>query len=111
VQRHPEPGSEFCGSGRLRKRTREAVKDKAAEGGCLDHGRGQRAEHDLIGDEITAALVGRDLAATPAPSVAFGPQQVACGDVPHPEPGCQPLALRAFARARGGRAAAASRDG
>jgi hypothetical protein len=54
-----------------------------------------------VGDEITARLMRRDLQAKPAPGLGFGPQQVTCGDVPHPEPSGQPLALRAFAGPRG----------
>ena len=62
--------------------------------------RGQHVEHDLVGDQITAGLAGRDLAAKPAPGAGFGPQQVTGGDVPHAGPGRQPLALRALAGAR-----------
>ena len=51
--------------------------------GRLGDGRGQHVEHDLVGDEITADLVGRDLAAKRAPGAGFGPQQVTGGDVPH----------------------------
>ena len=69
-------------------------------GGRLDDGRGQHVEHDLVGDQITAGLVGRDLAAERAPGAGFGPQQVTGGDVPGAGPGRQPLALRALAGAR-----------
>ena len=101
VQRHAKPGREFGRGGGLREGPREAVQDVTAVGGRLDDGRGQHVEHDLVGDQITAGLVGRDLVAQPAPGLGFGPQQVTGGDVPHPVPGRQPLALRALARARG----------
>ena len=68
-------------------------------GGRLDDGRGQHVEHDLVGDEITAGLVGRDLAAQRPPGSGFGPQQVTGGDVPAPGPGRQSLALRTLASA------------
>ncbi len=70
-------------------------------GGRLDDGRGQHVEHDLVGDEIAAGLLGRDLAAQRTGSRGLRPQQITRGDVPHTEPGCQPLALGAFAGARG----------
>jgi len=57
-------------------------------------------EHDLVGDEIAAGLIGRDLAAKLAGGAGFGPQQVTRGDVPGAGPGRQPLALRALAGAR-----------
>ena len=74
-----------------------AVVAAAAAGGGLDDHGGQHVEHDLVGDEITASLVGRDLAPERAFSLGFGAQQVAGGDVPHAGPGRQPLALRALA--------------
>ena len=101
LQRHAEPGRELRGGGGLRKGPREAVQDVPAAGGRLDDDRGQHVEHDLIGDEITAGLAGRDLAAKPASGLGLGPQQVTGGDVPHAGPGRQPLALRALAGARG----------
>ena len=70
-------------------------------GGRFDDGRRQHVEHDPVGDEITAGLAGRDLAAAPGTGLGFGPQQVTGGDVPHAEPGRQPLALGALARAGG----------
>ena len=54
-------------------------------GGRLDDGRGQHVEHDMVGDEITAGLVGRDLVAQRPPGLGFGPQQVTGGDVPAPD--------------------------
>ena len=63
---------------------------------------GQHVEHDLVGDEIAAGLIGRDLAAKLAGGAGFGPQQVTHGDVPGTGPGRQPLALRALAGARRG---------
>jgi hypothetical protein len=47
-----------------------------------------RVEHDLVGDEVTAGLVGGDLAACGRVGPGFGSQQVTGGDVPHSEPGC-----------------------
>ena len=61
--------------------------------------RGQHIEHDLVGHEIAAGLVGSNLAAQRSPGAGFGPQQVTGGDVPGAGPGRQPLALRALARA------------
>jgi hypothetical protein len=87
VQRHAEPGAEFCCGGGLWEGPRETVQDVAAAGGRLDDGRGQQFEHRLVGDEIAASLVGRDLAAKPVLGVG-GPEQVTRADVPHLEPRC-----------------------
>ena len=51
--------------------------------------------------EITAGLVGGDLAAGGRVGLSFGSQRATCGDVPEAGPGCQPLALRALAGAWG----------
>jgi hypothetical protein len=88
VQRHAEPGREFRRGGGLRQGSREAVQDVPAASGRLDDGRGQRVEHDLIGNEITAGLVGGDLAAGDRACPGCGSQQVTGGDVPHAAPGC-----------------------
>ena len=55
---------------------------------ALNDGRGQRVEHDLVGNEIAAGLVGRDLAACGRAGLGFGSQQVTGGDVPYPPLGC-----------------------
>ena len=68
-------------------------------GGRLDHGRGQHVEHDLVGDQVTAALAGGDLAAERAVPAGLRAQQVTGGDVPGAGPGRQPLALGALAGA------------
>ena len=101
LQRDVKPGSEFRRGGGLGEGPREAIQDVPAAGGRLDHHRDQQAEHDLIGDEIAPRLAGRDLAAARGAGLGFGPQQVTGGDVPHAEPGRQPLALGALARAGG----------
>jgi hypothetical protein len=100
VQRHAEPGREFGRGGGLRQGPREAVQDVPAGGGRVDDRRGQHVEHDLVGDEVTAGLVGRDLTAEPVPGQGLGAQQVAGRDVPDAGPGRQPLALGALAGAR-----------
>ena len=60
---------------------------------CLDYRRGEHVQHDLIGNEVTAGLTGRDLAAMQAASPGLGPQQVTGGNVPGAGPHCQPLSL------------------
>jgi hypothetical protein len=100
VQHHAEPGRELRRGGGLREGPREAVQDVPAARGCLDHDRGQHVEHDLVGDEITAGLTGRDLAAGGRVGPGFGAQQVTRGDVPGAGPGRQPLALGALAGPR-----------
>jgi hypothetical protein len=39
------------------------------------HCRGKHVEHDLVGDQITAGLMGSYLPAESAASLSFGPQQ------------------------------------
>jgi len=85
VQRHAEPGREFRGGDGLDEVPRETVQDVPAVVGRLGDGRGQHVEHDLVGNEITAGLMGGDLAAERALGLGLRPQQVTGGDVPAPD--------------------------
>jgi hypothetical protein len=84
VQRHAQPDGELGRGGGLRKRAREAVQDVAAGGGRVHDDRREHVQHDLIGDEVTAGLAGRDLIAQPPARPRLRPQEVAGGDMPGP---------------------------
>jgi len=85
--------------GRLREVAREAVEDEPAPRGGGGDRRHQHVEHDLVGDQVTAGLVGGDLTAKLGVAVGGCPQQIARRDVLGTGPGRQPFALGALARA------------
>jgi hypothetical protein len=81
VQGDAEPGREFMRGDGLWEVPRETVEDESAPGGRRGERRGEHAEHDLVGDQITAGLIDGDLAGQAAAGLGLGPQQLSGGDV------------------------------
>jgi len=63
------------------------------------HDGDEQVEHDLVGHQVAALLIGGDLAARRAAVAGRGPQHVPRGDVPDAEVRGKPLALGPLAAA------------
>src|SRR6202044_4107356 len=80
----------------------EAVQDVPAAGGGGGHHGEQQVEHDLIRDQVAAALAIGDLTAERGAGRDLGAQHVTRGNVRDAELGGEPFALGTLAATRSG---------